>query len=1295
VLSRFAPGPVRAVTLALPRCYLQWLPISLQGKCGWIQRDSPDLAWSRSEFHVGQGRGRLRELAFDRKLAGMGVQLRRKLLTVLGLLMFVGALLQCRAGAQEPTGSLAGILTDTHSTPLQNVVVTLRNVITGSAISSTTSRGGRYRFPDLVEGEYTLAASSNQGSGEVSGIVISPGHESHVRAAIEFVVSPKASVNPTHTLRASESKDNALQVSRLELLARVARESTPPAQGAMLEASLSLSPMAVLPVTGSKRHPLPPVLDVSISPVRLSLAPDIAELEPIGLHTLQNSALAAHLSSKAQISAARLDATEHPSDVLDSAQLESLPTSGNWTGLPSFARESSGDEVDEERRSGVAHGFEMNVDNLRMRSAFGGVHRRGGGEFIAGESAISLVRRDGVDGGLAITQPNRATIGIETRRGSEHLHGQVSLFNRQRLFSAQNPFTEWVKETAHGSGARVPTFAGEAYTPSDIELRWGAGIGGALHRRRLFWFGALDGHERSYPAVAAVRHPDRFFAQPSNDQMQLLSAQLGLSGVDPVTEGVSAYSKLLESLAGLLGPAPRSSLQLSGFVRLDWHAGERHRFTLEGAGSRINSPGGGFTRGWQAYGTHSSGSIDASNDWLLGRWQGFVTPNLLAAIQGSFGRQVRKAEPESPSAFEQSLNINSWGQLPQIVIDAVDGFTIGNPARFGRGRYPNENVYSVQQQVKWVHGNVLLNLGGEFAHELNATTRLHNQTGTYHYSSIGDFASDALAFFAFGLNGQLNPMDQHNCDQRGRPWRDTAGVLHGLGYLPCYSYYSQTMGPSEWWLSTNDWAGYAASQWRVSKRAVFTAAMRWELEQLPAPIRMLDNPDLPLTQHLPGLGNQWGPRAGFAWGATESRWPVLRLGYGMYFSRTPNAVVESALTQTGSMKGNLNFFMRPTDNLHGGGAPPFPYVLAGEPGTPVKAAAIEFAPEFHNGEVHQADVSIEQTFPGRVHLEVSGIATLGRRLPVTMDANIDPAANPKTITYAVVDGNGSGPIKTPQITVPFFASWPSAASPSGFGGRLNPNYQHVAEIVSRANSTFEAMVVRLSRNAHGLMFRGHYTFGHAADWNPDEALQINGPSVFDPTDFRQEYGTSDLDTRHSATAAVILQPKWKLPRGAGYLANGWMMSGVGHFRSGLPYTMRTSGSLAKEFNVSGQAIVGLSTGMNGYGGDSRVYGIGRNTYRYPATWKADLRIAKRFDLGQMRQLELMAESFNLFNHQNVTQIETVGYSIEQGTLNGAMPRLNFLTGLKSGQTEFGKPLDINATDSYRQRQFQFGARMRF
>ena len=40
---------------------------------------------------------------------------------------------------------------------------------------------------------------------------------------------------------------------------------------------------------------------------------------------------------------------------------------------------------------------------------------------------------------------------------------------------------------------------------------------------------------------------------------------------------------------------------------------------------------------------------------------------------------------------------------------------------------------------------------------------------------------------------------------------------------------------------------------------------------------------------------------------------MLRLGYGMYYGRTENATLETALTQTGSLKGDLNFFMRPTD----------------------------------------------------------------------------------------------------------------------------------------------------------------------------------------------------------------------------------------------------------------------------------------------------------------------------------------------------------------------------------------------
>jgi hypothetical protein len=115
---------------------------------------------------------------------------------------------------------------------------------------------------------------------------------------------------------------------------------------------------------------------------------------------------------------------------------------------------------------------------------------------------------------------------------------------------------------------------------------WGVGVGGHIFRSRLFWFAALDGMKRDDPGVSTVKHPDDFFAQPSNDQMQVLSARLGLSSSNPVAEGLGAYSSMLQTLDGLLGPAARTSSQWTGFGRLDWalpesatssHSKERER----------------------------------------------------------------------------------------------------------------------------------------------------------------------------------------------------------------------------------------------------------------------------------------------------------------------------------------------------------------------------------------------------------------------------------------------------------------------------------------------------------------------------------------------------------------------------------------------------------------------------------------------------------------------------------------------------------------------------------------------
>ena len=199
---------------------------------------------------------------------------------------------------------------------------------------------------------------------------------------------------------------------------------------------------------------------------------------------------------------------------------------------------------------------------------------------------------------------------------------------------------------------------------------------------------------------------------------------------------------------------------------------------------------------------------------------------------------------------------NNYGQLPQIVVDSRYGFTIGNPSRFGQGSYPDEQLYHGQEMLDWVHNKLLVKAGFELDHNADATSMLRNQTGTYVYSNVQNFISDALAFLKYGFADALDKDNPHNCGATTSEW----------GSQPCYSYYSQTMGPANWHLSTNDWAGYATAQWQPSKFAVFSAGLRWEREQLPPPIAALANPDLPQAGKMPDLGNNWGPRISLAIG---------------------------------------------------------------------------------------------------------------------------------------------------------------------------------------------------------------------------------------------------------------------------------------------------------------------------------------------------------------------------------------------------------------------------------------------
>ena len=277
-------------------------------------------------------------------------------------------------------------------------------------------------------------------------------------------------------------------------------------------------------------------------------------------------------------------AGEQSSDVsVDGASIQLAFGGGSSTSPGSAAQSSSGQGLAEP--SGMARAWS------------------GGRSFAVSEAAVRSVQVVSGNAGADGARAAGGRVNVETQRGSAGFHGQGFLFDRQNTWGARNPFTQWVQQTAPATANTVPVFTPAPFTPPDHEIKWGIGAGSQIRRKKLSWFAALDSYDRNDPALSTVKWPGNFFAQPTNDQVQLLGAQLETNN----NSALAQYSKMLQTLDGLLGPSPRTATQYTAFARIDWQAAERHRLTLEGTGADWNAPGGGLTRVSETYGKSQPG----------------------------------------------------------------------------------------------------------------------------------------------------------------------------------------------------------------------------------------------------------------------------------------------------------------------------------------------------------------------------------------------------------------------------------------------------------------------------------------------------------------------------------------------------------------------------------------------------------------------------------------------------------------------------------------------------------------
>lgn len=834
-------------------------------------------------------------------------------------------------------------------------------------------------------------------------------------------------------------------------------------------------------------------------------------------------------------------------------------------------------------------------------------------------------------------------VNTVTRSGTNNIHGEAYFYDRDNVWGASNAFTTINVPNAAG------VFTSQHFKPTDWRKIAGGAVGGPIIKDKLFFFVTYDWYHRNFPGVGTVGNPNVFFntnPDPAVDTTGFLAANvaalatnLGLSNADALT----LYKADLADLSTVLGQVQRTGEQNIFLPKLDWNINSKNHASFTFNRMRWSSPAGVQTQATVQRGIADFGSDFVKDTWGVAKLNTFLTSSLANELRFQYGRDFEYQFSQQPTPYEVNHLVNTptftnpLGLPPGVVLSNF--ITIGTPNFLQRPQFPDESREQIADTVTWTHGRHNFRFGLDYSRVNDNSQNLFNGFGTYSYQGttpLGNYFTD--------LNKQ-----------------------NGCGGKQCYDNFTQGLGLAGLEFTTNEYAFFAQDDWKILPRLSLSLGVRYEYQQMPDPV--LGNPALPQSLNLPSDANNFGPRLGFAWDVTGDGKTVLRGGWGMYYGRAVNSTIFNALINTGAPGSQTSLTFKPGDP----GAPQFPAILGNLSGAGKNVAF--FDPNFQNPQIHQIDLTLEHDLGWDTVFSISYLGSLGRQLPDFGDVNICTAVVAGTgctrpvqsITYTF-SGNGPIPAGT-KLTEPLFVQ------------RINPAFGSMTEIFSGTNSSYHALALQLNhRLSHHVQFSANYTVSHATDYGQNQSTFTDTNDLFLPLTIPNaialEKGRSIYDVPYRFVLNAVATSPWKTNGWTRWFTNDWQISPIFQIQNGLPITLTTSGTPAA---IAPDKAVG--SGITGSGGAQRIDIIGRNTFRLPRTWVQDLRVSKFLSFQERYKLELDADFFNIANKQNVTQENSLGYTIAGGTLKFNAP--------------FGTITNSNSNFTYTPRQIQLGVRVHF
>jgi len=381
-------------------------------------------------------------------------------------------------------------------------------------------------------------------------------------------------------------------------------------------------------------------------------------------------------------------------------------------------------------------------------------------------------------------------------------------------------------------------------------------------------------------------------------------------------------------------------------------------------------------------------------------------------------------------------------------------------------------------------------------------------------------------------------------------------------------------------------------------------------------VRQAPGTDLrPVPQTIKDDKNNFGPRLGVSWDPNSDGKTVIRGAVGIYYGRTASIFLPTA----GSGYRDSALFMFPPPVEYPGLLPSV--VTPGEtPPVAIPPPTIGFvSEEFENPRVFNLNIGGETEILPNLSIGADFIYSKSNNLRIgsacgcfiTFDQNTFPPTGadqygrPIGIDAGFVDTDGDGQIlRRPDPT-------------AGLADMLS----------SLGRAEYRALVVKAKKGfSDRTQFFGSYTISKDesnADTERDTDVFLGAAN---PYDVEAEYGIDERDIRHRFIVS-----------GTTEVGAGFTLSGILNLRSGRPYPAYT----LTDVNGDGQT---LSRGNNyDRAVDASGNVLPRFPYRQPAFYNFDVRVMWSRGLGDGGNLDLLFETFNLFNNGN---LETNIFTIE-------------------------------------------------